>query len=80
MKNLFAYATKELSQDAFLRWLFENYDCENEKVREVCEKLFKAFTQKELDFSKIDKDSLRTVAQWKNIDVSIWFSIQGKQY
>ena len=28
MKNLFDYATKELSQDAFLRWLFENYDCE----------------------------------------------------
>ena len=25
MKNLFDYATKELSQDAFLRWLFENY-------------------------------------------------------
>ena len=26
MKNLFNYATKELSQDAFLMWLFENYD------------------------------------------------------
>lgn len=26
MKNLFELATKELSQDAFLRWLFENYD------------------------------------------------------
>ena len=24
--NLFDYATKELSQDAFLRWFFENYD------------------------------------------------------
>lgn len=35
MKNLFDFATKELSQDAFLRWLFENYECENEKVREI---------------------------------------------
>ena len=26
MKNLFDYATKELSQDAFIRWFFENYD------------------------------------------------------
>lgn len=80
MKNLFDYATKELSQDAFLRWLFENYNCENEKVRQVCNKLFNAFTNNELDFSKIDKNSLRTVAQWKNIDVSIWFSVQGKEY
>ena len=29
MKNIFSYATKELSQDAFLMWLMENYD-ENE--------------------------------------------------
>lgn len=80
MKNLFDYATKELSQDAFLRWLFENYDCENEKVRQVCKKVFNAFTNNELDFSKIDKSSLKTVAQWKNIDVSIWFTIQGEEY
>lgn len=26
MKNLFDYATKELSQDSFLRRFFENYD------------------------------------------------------
>ena len=71
MKNLFDYATKELSQDAFLRWLFENYDCENKKVRNVCEKLFNAFTNNELNFSKIDKNSLRTVAQWNKIDISI---------
>ena len=43
MKNLFDYATKELSQDAFLRWLFENYNCKNEKVRQVCRKLFNKF-------------------------------------
>lgn len=26
MKNIFDFATRELSQDAFLRWLLENYD------------------------------------------------------
>ena len=78
MKNLFDYATKELSQDAFLRWLFENYDCENEKVREVCEKLFNTFTQKEHDFSKIEE--LTTTAQWNKIDISIWFKYDGKEY
>lgn len=85
MKNLFNYATKELSQDAFLRWLFENYNCENEEVVRICKKIFNAFTNNDntntaLDFSKIDKNSLKTVAQWKNIDVSIWFTIQGEEY
>ena len=78
MKNLFDYATKELSQDAFLRWLFENYDCENEKVRRACQKLFNNFTSDELDFSKIE--NLTTMAQWKNIDVSIWFTILDEDY
>ena len=45
MKNLFDYATKELSQDAFLRWLFENYNCENESVKNACRKLFDSFTE-----------------------------------
>lgn len=80
MVNLFDYATKELSQDAFLRWLFENYNCENEKVRKVCEKFFNKFTNNkgELDFSKIE--NLKTMAQWNHIDVSIWFTIDDKKY
>ena len=45
MKNLFDYATKELSQDAFLRWLFENYNCENESVKNAFRKLFDSFTK-----------------------------------
>lgn len=31
MENLFNYATKELSQDAFLMWLTANYNCEEDK-------------------------------------------------
>ena len=31
MENLFNYATKELSQDAFLMWLMANYNCEEDK-------------------------------------------------
>ena len=45
MKNLFDYATKELSQDAFLRWLFENYNCENESAKNAFRKLFDSFTK-----------------------------------
>ena len=78
MKNLFDYATKELSQDAFLRWLFENYNCENEEVVKFCKKVFNAFTNNELNFLKIEE--LTTTAQWNKIDVSIWFKCSGKDY
>lgn len=78
MKNLFDYATKELSQDAFLRWLFENYDCENEEVVKICKKVFNAFTKDSLDFSKIE--DLKTTAQWNKIDISVWFKCEGNDY
>ena len=78
MKNLFDYATKELSQDAFLRWLFENYNCENKSVKQVFRKLFDSFTNNKLKDKEIT--NLETVAQWKNIDVSIWFNVDGKEH
>ena len=78
MKNLFDYATKELSQDAFLRWLFENYDCENITVKKTCERLFKKFTNEQFDFAEVK--NLTTKAQWKYIDVSIWFTYRGEDY
>ena len=77
MENLFDYATKELSQDAFLRWLFENYNCENESVKNACRKLFDSFTNNSDEFKDKTITELTTVAQWKNIDISIWFKIDG---
>ena len=46
MKNLFDYATKELSQDAFLRWLFENYNCEDKDVCDASRELIMNFLGK----------------------------------
>jgi len=43
MKNLFSFATRELSQDAFLRWLLENYDSTEEDVRTTSNLLIKKF-------------------------------------
>ena len=77
MENLFDYATKELSQDAFLRWLFENYNCENESVKNACRELFDSFTNNSDEFKDKTITVLTTVAQWKNIDISIWFKIDG---
>lgn len=79
MKNLFDYATKELLQDAFLRWLFENYDCENEKICKACGKLLSAFTN--LDDFRVEKvTDLKTLAQWKKIDVLIDFKYEDKVF
>ena len=82
MKNIFEFATKELSQDAFLRWLFENYNCGDSQVRAACRRLFDSFTDGSTD-GKLDFDNienLKTVAQWKSIDVAIWFDIGDKNY
>lgn len=67
MKNLFDYATKELSQDAFLCWLFDNYDCENEKVAEVAVRLLSSFS---FELSAVKIKNLQVFKQWKYIDVA----------
>lgn len=69
MKNLFDYATKELSQDAFLRWLFENY--EDPVLGEVANDLIGKFC----NFRESEKlQSLETKIQWNKIDISIWLT------
>ncbi len=72
MKNLFDFATKELSQDAFLRWLFENFNddgigaCSCEMLRTLCD---------------LDKNSVitevSTVAQWQKIDITVKFKVDN---
>lgn len=67
MKNLFSFATKELSQDAFLRWLFENY--EDEDIKPIVRALLKEFCSLEDD--EIITSDIKTWAQWCYIDISI---------
>lgn len=75
-RNLFTYATKELSQDAFLLWLFNNYD--DEEVAPAVYALLREFCGLEKDEKIL---SLETKAQWNKIDVSVWFETnKGKKY
>lgn len=78
MKNLFDYAAKELSQDAFLRWLFENYNCENEKVRGACYNVLSKMCKQTFVDGEITE--LTTHAQWWKIDVIVEFKAKGKEY
>ncbi len=75
MKNLFDYATKELSQDAFLCWLFANYKCENKKLSEISVKLLSAFSFP-LSADKIE--NFQIFKQWKHIDVLVQFEYDNE--
>lgn len=73
-RNLFTYATKELSQDAFLMWLFNNYD--DEEVGPVAYTLLREFCG--LKGEKIC--NLETKAQDNNIDISVLFETNKGKY
>ena len=92
MRNLFDFATKELSQDAFLMWLFENYDCENRFVRQCAYGLLNEFSG--LDMKDGEIESLLTYSQYPckpcksevkgqkrgKMDVLIRFEYKGEVY
>lgn len=76
-KNLFDFATKELSQDAFLRWFFENY--ENPELGPIVVGFINYFSKGQFEsrepFHLVygDIKGLKTYAQRDHIDVSIDF-------
>ncbi len=75
MKNLFDYATKELSQDAFLRWLFESY--EDKDIKPCVHKLLS-------EFCGIGEDAeikrITTHAQVQNLDIEILVDVGNEKH
>ena len=77
MKNLFDFATKELSQDAFLRWFFANYD--DEQIGPIVVDFINCFSKGQFDGRKQfnlkygDITKLVSYAQVNDIDISIDF-------
>ena len=67
MQNLFNYATKELSQDAFLRWFLDS------DIDDSGKQLLAAFT--DIDYRKIS--DIKTYAQVENIDICVDFKVDG---
>lgn len=70
MKNLFDFATKELSQDAFLRWLFENFDCEDDDSLKAASQYVLKQICKLTNDEKIEE--VRTHSQWHKIDIFVF--------
>lgn len=78
MVNLFDVATKELSQDAFLRWIFENYDRDDQFRKIVVD--FISFLTKgqqggrdQIVLEPGDITELKTFAQVDDVDIAIDF-------
>ena len=66
MKNIFDYATKELSQDAFLRWLFENFDCKDSaSLKDASQFILKQLCM----IKNEDIIDVKTYSQWNKIDI-----------
>ena len=74
MKNLFDYATKELSQDAFLMWLFANYD--DPKIGILANDILGTFCNFEED-ERIQELSVE--AQWCKVDIAVWFKTNKRE-
>lgn len=72
-KNLFDYATKELSQDAFLMWIIDSYNSDDEVERKVSRKFIQFLTG-------INEDEILTEvwikAQWYKIDVTAFITTE----
>ena len=71
--NIFNYATKELTQDAFLMWLFDNYNkCDEPCVQKAALGLIEIF-----GINSIEK--INVVRQYKKIDIKLIVDTKDKK-
>lgn len=80
MENLFNYATKELSQDAFLMWLMANYNCEEDKELKDASRKFicKLFAINNIDINENDILNAEVYPQKNKIDIYAIIDIKDK--
>lgn len=71
MKNLFSFATKELSQDAFLSWFIAN--CNDESIGEYSYSFINKLTGLKLDFFEQDIKEIKVTQQKHNMDIIVDF-------
>ena len=75
-KNLFDYATKELSQDAFILWLLDSWNSDNEIERTTSRKFIQFI-------SGVDEtENIQSVwvkPQWYRMDVSCFITIGDRE-
>lgn len=74
MPNLFNYATKELSQDAFLCWALEWRNIRGHKMSEFAYLLLESFVKESIykdQINPLDIEKVKIIKQYKNIDILV---------
>ena len=79
MKNLFLYASKEFVQNSFLRWLIENYDCDDQQVSYYAKRFLSAFMGLETLVEVSDISNIKSWAEWRKIDITFEFEYKGEK-
>ncbi|MFW6002506.1 MAG: PD-(D/E)XK nuclease family protein [archaeon] len=78
-KNIFTYATKELSQDAFLLWLLNNWNSEEKDLRIACATFVCSMIG--IDYNEaIHISTLETQAQNHGIDILVNCVVDNIKY
>jgi len=79
MENLFDYATKELSQDAFIQWFINNYDDEDYGIKDISS-TFVNFLMNKNNMSPISRDvKIVTKSQVSHMDIVIEIYYNGEK-
>ena len=79
--NIFYFATKELSQDAFLSWLLCGYNSKEEDVKFFSRLLINEIFNNQFSDSDFDNISRFAVdTQFHSIDIATKFTINDKTY
>lgn len=77
--NIFSFATKELTQDAFLRWLLENFNSTNEDVRYVSRLMITSFLNMQ-NLEDIEIENVITKTQENKIDILVFINTTQTKY
>lgn len=77
--NIFQYATKELTQDAFLRWLLENHNSDYEDVRYMSNHLIGSIIGQASNQS-LNIEYVETRSQERKIDILAFMKINQEKY
>lgn len=82
LPNLFNYATKELSQDAFLCWALEWRNIRGHQMCEFAYSLLESFIENSIYKGKLDAieiDKVEIIKQYKNIDILILAKLRNEK-
>ena len=73
MKNIFYFATKELSQDAFIKWLISNYD-ENDdlELKNTSLSFIRFLTNDIVSVEELSKSNIVVFSQVNHVDISVY--------